>query len=99
MRAHPVMRAARHCVRNFNIWRRWSALLLLGLALLILQGCASPAPVPLADADPSNAAAPAPTASYRPVGGDYQSRRPVEPAPWRERNESVSPAPKPRGAP
>lgn len=98
MRTHPVMRAARRCGWGLNIWRR-SALLPLGLAVAILQGCASPAPVALADADPSDAAARVPAAVYRPVVGDYRSRRPVEPAPWRERNDSVSPAPKPKGAP
>jgi len=29
------------------------------------------------------------------VIGPYQSQRPVEPAPWREQNEQIAPAPKP----
>jgi hypothetical protein len=46
----------------------------------------------LAGPDPSHPAAPVPPAAYRSTLGGYTSRRPVDPAPWREQNERVAPA-------
>jgi hypothetical protein len=64
-------------------------------ALCLLAAACSAAPTrPSAGPDPANPQAHTPAATYRPVLGGYQSQRPVEPAPWREQNERVAPAPK-----
>lgn len=65
-----------------------------GLFLLAfaITGCGkNPVPLPAA----ADARAPAPPVSYRSTTSPFNSRRPVEPAPWREQNNSVAPAPKP----
>ena len=63
------------------------------MALLpLLAGClAAPVP-PLAGADPAEPDVKVPAVSYSPVLGRYVSRRPIEPAPWREQNERVAPS-------
>jgi hypothetical protein len=71
-----------------------SLILLLTLALLA-QGCGGAAPSSHAGPDPSNPRAPVARSTYRSTLGSYTSQRPVEPAPWRERNEGVAPASKP----
>lgn len=64
--------------------------------LCVLTAACSTAPArPSAGPDPSDPKARAPAAAYRPVLGGYVSQRPAEPAPWRELNERVAPAPKP----
>lgn len=90
MRAHRVVRSVRHFRRGRGalLW------LAMSVPVLLAQGCAM-RPGPQASADPSDAAARVPTASYRSVTRGYDSRRPVEPAPWRERNDSVAPEQKP----
>ena len=69
----------------------------LALALLALAaGAASCAgPPPIAGPDPSDPAARARAVGYRSTIAPYESQRPVEPAPWREQNDQVAPAPKP----
>ena len=47
---------------------------------------------------PADPQARVPATSYRTVTSGYESRRPVEPLPWRELNERVAPQEKPRGA-
>jgi hypothetical protein len=69
-------------------------IVLLGVALLT-QGCRiDPPPSPSAGPDPSDPRAPAPRSTYRSTLGAYTSQRPVEPAPWREQNQGIGPAPK-----
>ncbi|HXF87509.1 MAG TPA: hypothetical protein VNK48_04030 [Xanthobacteraceae bacterium] len=46
---------------------------------------------PIAGADPSDPTVRVPALTYRPVVGGYVSRRPVEPASWREQNERLAP--------
>jgi hypothetical protein len=58
---------------------------------VMLQACASTASGPISRNDPSNAAAPAPAVRYRSTIGPYESRRPVDPAPWRPQNQQVTP--------
>jgi hypothetical protein len=68
--------------------------LLVGLAAL-LAGCADAPRSPVAGGlDPADPAARAPRVDYRSTTGAYKSQRPVEPAPWGEQNERVTPAPK-----
>jgi len=64
-------------------------LLIAALAALTLGGCAAMPPAPhLAAADPG---APVPPVRYSSVTAPYTRQRPVEPLPWRERNERVAP--------
>lgn len=90
MRAHRVVRSVHH----FGWGRRALLRLAVGLPVLLAQGCAMPIG-PQAGADPSDPAARTAPAAYRSVTRGYESRRPVEPAPWRERNDSVAPESKP----
>jgi hypothetical protein len=65
-----------------------------GLAAL-LAGCADAPRAPVAGGpDPADPAARVPRVDYRSTAGAYKSQRPVEPAPWGEQNERVTPAPK-----
>jgi hypothetical protein len=64
-------------------------LLIAALAALIVGGCAASPPAPrLTAADP---AARVPPVRYSSVTAPYTRQRPVEPLPWRERNERVAP--------
>ena len=59
------------------------------LAALLAGGCAAAPPASvLAAADP---ASPVPATRYSSVTAPYTPQRPVEPLPWRERNERVVP--------
>ena len=64
------------------------------LLCLSASACFSTPERPTAGRDPSDPTARAPAVTYRPVLGGYVSQRPVEPAPWREQNDRVAPAPK-----
>lgn len=77
---------ARQQTRSMNR-RRVVAVAALGL---LAAACTATAP-PLSGADPSDATVRVPAMTYRSVLGGYVSRRPVEPAPWREQNERVAP--------
>lgn len=63
------------------------------IALCLLTAACTAAPPP-AGPDASDPGARVPAASYRPVLEGYVSQRPAEPAPWREQNQRVTPAPK-----
>ena len=68
--------------------------IVVGLSLL-LAGCADAPRSPMAGGpDPADPAARAPRVDYRSTIGAYKGQRPVEPAPWGEQNERVTPAPK-----
>ena len=67
----------------------------VAFALLLLAGCAAAPPAPVAARDPSNPGASSAPVAYRGVVGQYQSRRPTDPTPWREQNERVAPQEKP----
>jgi len=73
--------------------RRLGGLAAVALAALI-QGCTATPHAPFNGPDPSNPHARVPVVGYRSTIGSYESRRPVEPVPWREQNERVAPAPK-----
>jgi len=74
---------------------RIGPLILLLCMALFAQGCRTdPPPSPAAGPDPSDPRAPVPRSTYRSTLGSYSSQRPVEPAPWREQNQGVAPAPK-----
>jgi hypothetical protein len=61
---------------------------------LLAASCFTAPERPFSGPDPSDPAARAAVASYRPVLSGYRSQRPVDPLPWRERNEQVAPKPK-----
>jgi hypothetical protein len=64
----------------------------IALAFL-LAGC-NPATTQLASRDPADPGAPVPAVGYRSTIAPYTSLRPATPAPWRERNEQVTPPPR-----
>lgn len=95
MLAHQVMRSARHRGRRFNTLPRLGVLFALCLIAMFAQGCARRPSAALAGNDPSDPTARVPAASYRPVIDPHQTSRPVDPAPWRGRNDATGPASKP----
>jgi hypothetical protein len=64
------------------------------IALGLLAGGCVATGRPITGADPSNPTARVAATTYRSVVSGYVSQRPVEPAPWREQNERVTPPPK-----
>jgi hypothetical protein len=80
--------SARVCLRTIGV-------MLLGLAL---GGCSVAASQGTAT-EAANPQARVPLTTYRPVTSGYQRQQPVEPLPWRERNERVTPQEKPGGRP
>jgi hypothetical protein len=82
LRARAVGADKRH-------WNAKPALIVAALVALLAGGCtAVPPPPHLAAADPN---APVPAVRYSAVTAPYTRQRPVEPLPWRERNERVAP--------
>jgi hypothetical protein len=65
---------------------------LFALAAL-LHGCAGAPGSPTVGPNPSNPSARTGAVGYRSTTAPYVSRRPVDPAPWREQNERVAPPP------
>jgi len=67
------------------------------IALALVLSCAACAlpPPPRAGANPSDSKARTSAVGYRSTIAPYASQRPVEPAPWQERNERVAPERKP----
>ncbi|UPK25833.1 hypothetical protein [Bradyrhizobium sp. 195] len=66
---------------------------LLALAALALSGC-MPATTQIASADPADPAAKVAPVGYHSTIAPYTSLRPATPAPWRGRNDAVTPQPK-----
>jgi hypothetical protein len=75
--------------------RQWSCraatLSVLGSTL---AACAAAPAAPLAGPDPSHPDVRVPPARYRSTIGTYLRQRPVEPGPWGEQNQRVTPQPK-----
>jgi hypothetical protein len=67
--------------------------LLLAFVALALSGC-TPATTRVASADPADPAAKVAHIGYRSTIAPYTSLRPATPAPWRGRNDAVTPQPK-----
>ena len=84
--------AVHSVVGQFNRCR--SGILLAGVAVtaVTLGGC-MPATVPLS-ADPADPGVEVAQVGYRSTIAPYTSLRPTAPAPWRQQNERVTPAPK-----
>src|SRR5215813_9537358 len=66
------------------------ALLAFPLAAMV-AGCWAVPPAPLAGADPSDPSARTRSVEYRSTVAPYKSQRPVEPKPWQEQNQQVTP--------
>lgn len=66
---------------------------LLAAATLALSGC-MPATTSGSGAGPADPAAKAARVDYRSTVAPYTRLRPAAPAPWRERNDAVTPQPK-----
>ena len=73
---------------------KFGALAALLALVLLLAGCADAPRVAGGGAGSRGPGARAPRVDYRSTVGSYKSQRPVEPAPWGEQNERVTPAPK-----
>jgi len=70
-------------------WRGAQAgLKVLALSLLVLLGACAAPQKQVAAADPQSGVS---AVTYRSALSGYQSARPVEPKPWRERNDAVAP--------
>jgi len=82
--------AAASAARGRHIRFNWP---LLTFAALALSGC-MPATTHIASADPADPAAKAARVGYRSTIAPYSSLRPATPAPWRDRNDAVTPQPK-----
>lgn len=96
MSAYRAMRLVgalrQHAPSILGWWRLPVALVLLGI---VLQACSGAPAAPGLQPNPSNPQARVKPAAYRGVLGGYTSQRPVEPLPWRERNERVTPEVRP----
>ena len=64
------------------------------IALAIAASGCTPATTRVAGADPADPTATAAGVGYRSTIAPYTSLRPSTPAPWRERNDSVTPKPR-----
>jgi hypothetical protein len=85
-----AVRSARERHFRFNLRK----LIAVTAAVGSLAGC-QPATVPLVGADPADPSARVAGVGYRSTTAPFTSLRPAAPAPWRERNDSVAPQPKP----
>jgi hypothetical protein len=65
----------------------------LAIALTLLAAACKPISTPFAGADPADPSARVPATRYQSSLGAYERQRPVEPLPWREQNERVTPQP------
>lgn len=85
--------AVHSVVRQFK--RRRFGILLGGVAFaaVTLGGCVR-ASVPLIGPDPADPSVKVARVGYRSTIAPYTSLRPTAPAPWRQQNERVTPAPK-----
>ena len=69
---------------------RLRSLLAIPLAAMA-TGCWAVPPAPVVGADPSDPAARTRSVEYRSTVAPYKSQRPVEPKPWQEQNQQVTP--------
>jgi len=75
--------------------RRLCRLVSVPVLAALAHGCTAVPTSPFLGPDPADASVRTPAVGYRSTIAPFTSRRPVDPAPWREQNEQVAPAPKP----
>ena len=85
--------AVHSVVGQFNRCRFRILLAGVAVAAVTLGGC-MPKTVPLVGDDPADPGAKVAGVGYRSTIAPYTSLRPTAPAPWRQQNERVAPAPK-----
>ena len=85
-----AMPAAVGPAREPHVIFNLSTLAVLVVAAALLAACA-PTAMPTAAADPADPAAKVAGVRYNSTTAPYTSLRPSTPAPWRERNGSVTP--------
>ena len=93
MFAHLCLRAS--AMRGRRILQQSKQLSPAWFCLLLLAGCTTAPPAPVAGVHPANPDSGARPAAYRPVIGPYARQRPRDPGGWRENNERVAPQEKP----
>ena len=84
----------RVCYAAFARQSRVLPLAAAGVLPLVMQACSASTASSWRGPDPSDASVRVAPASYRSTVGAYASQRPVEPRPWREQNQRVTPQPK-----
>jgi hypothetical protein len=92
MRARRRALFVREFARPFARFARLAAV--AGLAVLV-QSCADVPRSPFSGPDPSDPKTRTRAVDYRSTLAPYESRRPAEPASWRELNERVAPSASP----
>ena len=80
--------AAASAVRGRHLRFYWP---LLAATALALSGCMPATTTQVAAADPADPSAKVAPVGYRSTIAPYSSLRPATPAPWRGRNEAVTP--------
>ena len=80
-----------------SIIRRYWRPAVIAAITTLTQGCTAVPSQQLANTQVSDPNTRFPPAGYRSVLGSYSSQRPVDPLPWTERNQSVTPQPKKDG--
>ena len=94
MLSHISAKAAAVAGRRAALFRK-RLISAIGVAALgLLMASCMTQPTPYAGPDPSDPKIPVPAVRYRSPIARHTSQRPVEPAPWREQNERVAPAPR-----
>ena len=77
-----------------RVRQRTTFAVLILLLAASATGCVKTSNATFVAPDPSDSEARVPAPRYRSAIAPYTTRRPVDPAPWREQNERVAPAPK-----
>ena len=86
------LRARPAAVERLRTPSRRAIQALIGLTIAgFAAGCWATPPAPLAGPDPSDPSARTPAVGYSSTIEPYARQRPVEPLPWREQNERVTP--------
>jgi curli biogenesis system outer membrane secretion channel CsgG len=70
-------------------------IVLAALFALLTAACAASTAGPVAGLDAADPEAPVPPVRATSTLGTYISQRPVDPAPWRQQNQNVTPKAKP----
>jgi hypothetical protein len=81
-------------LRRGRFLRAFRSIVVAAAAGLLMQGCKTPSPLVAAGLDPADANAPVAATTHRSTIDTYVRQRPVEPRPWVEQNQGVTPRPR-----